>query len=378
MVVAFIAVSCAPVDAPGPEEGKTPIPEPIKTAALPAPAFTGAGADGLKERIDAAIDQVKHRDLLTTNGFWTVFHGILGLGLSVELLDPATNKRVVALDYIAHGGQIRGLRFLPTPDGLDVETRPGTFVSQGHQDQFVAEMVEWNIDPDRKFLVNGEEHPFKDFCRHSQARASVKENQELDWAVLIIGQYFGTDAAWTNANGESLHFEDLLRKELDESVDQAPCGGTHRLFGLSWVYHLHLKKGGETTGVWKELADKTNHYKDLAKRYQNPDASFSTSFFRGVGDAQDIQLRINTTGHTLEWLALQASDAELQAPWMRDAANRLALMILDNQGAPLEGGTLYHAVHGLLIYRARVFGSNDMGPFAPHVPLAPQEKAKGL
>ena len=157
VAVAFAVASCAPVDAPGPDDGKTPTPAPIKTVA--PPVFTGAGADGLKERIDAAIDQVKHRDLLTTNGFWTVFHGILGLGPSVELLDPVTNKRVVALDYIASGGQIRGLRFLPTRDGLDVETRAGTFVSQGHQDQFVAEMVEWNIDPDRKFLVKGEAHP---------------------------------------------------------------------------------------------------------------------------------------------------------------------------------------------------------------------------
>ena len=35
----------------------------------------------LKPRIDAAIAQVQSRDLLTTNNFWTVFHGILGSGL---------------------------------------------------------------------------------------------------------------------------------------------------------------------------------------------------------------------------------------------------------------------------------------------------------
>jgi hypothetical protein len=374
----FAAISCAPVDPPALEDVKTPGPAPTQATPLPPPFISGAGADGLKARIDAAIDQVKHRDLLTTNGFWTVFHGILGLGPSVELLDPATGKRYVALDYIDRGGQIRGLRFLPTRNGLDVETRPGTFVSQGHQDQFVAEMVEWEVAPDRKFLVNGEEHPFIDFCRESKARASVKENQELDWAVLIIGQYFGTDVAWTNANGESLHFEDLLRKELDAPLDQASCGGTHRLFGLTWVYHLHLAKGGQTTGIWKEVADKTAHYRDLAQKYQNADASFSTNFFRGTGDAPDIQLRINTTGHVFEWLALAGTDAELQEPWMRDAASALSLMILNNDGTPLEGGTLYHAVHGLLIYRARIFGAAGLGPMTPHPPLLPKEKMKAF
>ena len=34
----------------------------------------------------------------------------------------------------------RGLRFIPTRDGLDVETAPGAFIAQGHNDQFVAEM----------------------------------------------------------------------------------------------------------------------------------------------------------------------------------------------------------------------------------------------
>ncbi len=59
---------------------------------------------------------------------------------------------------------------------------------------------------------------------------------------------------------------------------------------------------------------------------------------------------------------------------MRDAANRLALMVLDNQGAPLESGSLYHAVHGLLIYRALRIRAGDLGPMTPHLPPWPQEK----
>jgi hypothetical protein len=39
----------------------------------------------------------------------------------------------------------------------------------------------------------------------------------------------------------------------------------------------------------------------------------------------------------------------------------------------MEGGGLYHAVHGLLIYYARVFGDKDLGPNAPHVPLPLKE-----
>ena len=344
------------------------------TSLASTPRNLAGGQESLRERLDAAILQARQRDLLTTNGFWTVFHGILGLGPSIQLLNPDSGKHVNALDYIADGGEIRGLRFIPTPYGLDVEVRPGTFVSQGHQDQFVAEMVEWGVSPERKFIVGGKNYTFMDFLRHSKMRASVRSPQELEWAIIIIGHHFGTDITWTNAEGEELRFEDLLRKELDKPLGTAACGGTHRLFGLDWVYHLHLNRGGQTVGIWKEIADRTAEYKHLARQYQNADGSFSTDFFAGRAQVADMQRRINTTGHIFEWLALAESDEELNEPWMQDAANALALMFLDISNSPMEGGTLFHAAHGLLIYYSRVYGSEKLGPLMPHLPLLPGSK----
>jgi hypothetical protein len=394
---AAAGINCAPVDPAASEDGKrgqatqravTPPPPLAESAGpgsslanigMPQPNLLGpqprpAPPDALRQRIDAAIAQVRSRQLRTDNGFWTVFHGILGLGPSVKLLNPDTAKEVNALDYIAQGGKLPGLRFIPSADGLDVETGPGTFVSQGHQDQFVAEMVEWGVSPQRKFVVDGKDHTFDDFLRFSKARASVKTPQELEWALVIIGTRFGTDIAWTNAAGEQLHFEDLVRAELGKDVDKAACGGTHLLFGLTWVYHLHLQHGGETTGVWKEVADRTAVYKNKARELQNGDGSFSTEFFRGRGSAPDLNLRINTTGHVLEWLSLTLSDEELKEPWVQAAASALAVMFLENERTGIEGGSMYHAVHGLLIYTTRVFGGDKLGELAPHVPLPPKKK----
>src|SRR5947207_1884979 len=118
----IVAASCAPVGAP----------------AVPGPTTTGAGSpsaapavshetDGvvgdklLKERIETVINQVRRRELLLDNGFWTVFHGILGVGPSVTLKHPLLGIHVNAVDYIASGGELRGLRFIPTPYGVDVE-----------------------------------------------------------------------------------------------------------------------------------------------------------------------------------------------------------------------------------------------------------------
>jgi hypothetical protein len=363
-VTATAGLTCAPVD-PNVAEGTKPAEEP--TVVSPNA--------GLKARLEAAIEQVRSRDLHANYGFWTVFHGILGLGPSVTLLDDSTGKRVNALDYLAGGGYVPGLRFIPSAEGLDVETGPGTFIAQGHQDQFVAEMVQWGVKKDKPFIVEGKPYVFEDFLRFSKARASAKTPQELEWAIVIIGDTYGTDIKWTNAAGEEVRFEDLLRKELDKSLDPpTACGGTHRLFGLTWVYHLHLQHGGQTEGIWKEVAERIATYKKKAREMQNSDGCFSTSYFQERGNNPDTQLRISTTGHIFEWLALALTDEELKEPWVQQAASALSLLFLENRTNAIEGGAMYHAVHGLILYYSRVYGTKWLGPQKPHLALLPPKK----
>jgi hypothetical protein len=371
IAAALVCATCAPVDMPPPEARNPANSDPAFSAPTPI-AQPEPRPASVKDRIELAIEQVRRRELLTTHAFWTVFHGILGLGPAIELHNPLTGQKVNALDYICTGGKIRGLEFLPTKDGLDVRTGP-QFEGQGHQDQFIAEMAQWGMPLDRRFQVLGKEYTFADFVRHTKARARVTENQELSWAILVLGQYEGTDIAWTNSFGEALRFEDLVRYELDQPVETAACGGTHRLFGLSWVYHLHMLKGGKKTGVWQEIADKEDKYAKLAKQWQHPDGSFSTEFFRSSADSPNPQLRMNTSGHILEWLALALPDSEIKKPWVEAAANAVALMFLDIQRAEMEGGTLYHAVHGLIIYYARMFEARKLGPQEPPIPLLPEQ-----
>jgi len=377
---AFLCATCAPVNKPSADSGtKTPSDgDRVDTVIAQKPIeLSEPKVAGLQQRIELAVDQVRHRDLLTTHGFWTIFHGIVGLGPSVTLKIPDTGWKVNAVEYVCSGAPVRGMEFIPTKDGLDVRNGE-TFVSQGHQDQFIAELAQWNMPPDRKFIVHGKEYTYMDFVRHTKARASLKAHQELSWAILVLGQYLGTDISWTNNSGEKLHFEDLIRYELDQPMDTAACGGTHRLFDLAWVYYLHLRKGGKTEGVWKDVVENTRQHQKLARQFQNPDGSFSTNFFRKPGNEPDNkQLRMNTTGHILEWLALTLPDDELNAQWVEQAVNALTQMFFEIQGEQMEGGTLYHAVHGLLIYYARVYDQHRLGANEPYIPLPPGWKKPG-
>src|SRR5438132_9961234 len=87
----FFSSSCAPE--PPDSDGKSPPQPTTRTTDQQTPAFQ-PWPDGLRSRVDAAIKNVRDRDIRVTNSFWTVFHGILGLGPDVTLLDEKTGKRV--------------------------------------------------------------------------------------------------------------------------------------------------------------------------------------------------------------------------------------------------------------------------------------------
>ena len=354
LTLALAGLNCAPTGPTtpkgGPGNGVTP------TITPEVPAF-------LKDRIEYALKHVAERELATNYGFWTIFHAILGMGPDKTfLVNPDTKERVKAIDYICQGKPVRGMRFVVTPYGLDVETAKqpfgevAVFVGQGHQDQFIAEMVQWGLPANQKFVVDDKNYTLQDFANHTKMRASVTQKQELSWAILIIGQHFGTDIAWENERKEKLRFEDIVRYELNEPINEAACGGTHRLFGLTWVLHLHRAKGGKLEGVWKDVAAKLDEHKLNAKKNRNGDGCFSTDYFKGPGNIPEAPLRIGTTGHILEWLSLYMTDNELKEPWVQEAASALAKQILEIRNEGIEGGALYHAAHGLNLYHDRVFG----------------------
>jgi hypothetical protein len=376
VIMLLMLWGCAPVDGPlDTDEGESTLPS-LTSGTKDTPAEAMAKKkdlppipEGLRQRVKAAITNVRNRSLSTTNGFWTVFHGILGLGPGVQLTNPETKRKVNALDYVCDGGDLRGIQFKATPVGVEVvSTLDGQ--GQGHQDQFISEMSQWSMPANRRMVVAGNERTFQDFINQSLARARTNANQELSWTITIVARYFGTNHSWTNWFNDKLNMEDVVRYELNAPVETAACGGTHRLFGLSWAYHIHLQNGGKIEGVWARVPEHTARYRDLARQYQNSDGSLSTNFFRSRGNAPDKNVRINTTGHIVEWLALALNDQELRQQWVQDAVNALSLMILDLQADPIDSGSMYHAVHGLQIYYARVF-DRSFCPKELLIPLPP-------
>ena len=371
LAASSIVAGCAKV-APEPSDQEPKAPrgsaakadQPIKTRQHDVP-------ESLKARLELAIRHAFERDLAVSNAFWTSFHGVLAFGPRCQLVDRRNGGQVAALDYMLAGqferGFIRGLRFLPTPHGLDVGMGP-TFVGQGHQDQFVAILAQWDIPADRAVIVGGKRFTVIDFVKEIQAH--VRLNQELSWSIIAIGWYMGTNSRWTNQFGEHLHYEALVEAELNATIDKAACGGTHRLYGLTWAYHMYRRNGGKMTPMWKRVEAHLEKYADLAKKYQSSDGSFSTNYFRALGTDQSPRERLNSSGHTLEWLSTSLNDEQLREPWVQRAVSAVSLMFLDIQSMPMESGALYHAAHGLVIYHSRVYGKGQLDHILGREPKA--------
>src|SRR5438094_210353 len=117
LFVAVAGLTCAPRDETPSKLDKLVVENGIKV-----PQFH---PDDLKARIESALDQIKQRKLEPDDGFWTVFHAILGMGFDTELVlkDKVGHKRVKAIEYIFDGKPMKGLEggFLINEHGLDVK-----------------------------------------------------------------------------------------------------------------------------------------------------------------------------------------------------------------------------------------------------------------
>ena len=161
-----------------------------------------------------------------------------------------------------------------------------------------------------------------------------------------------------NEAGETWSIPRLISEEIRQPILRtAACGGTHRLMGLSYAVRKREKQGGEIEGEWARAAKYTTEYRNYAYTLQNNDGSFSTKWFERRQAEQDIDRRVKTSGHVLEWLVFSIDEDEIFSRRIVKAVDYLA-RTLDRGGVnrTWEPGPLGHAIHALRIYDRRAFG----------------------
>ncbi len=337
-------------DDESPKKSSSPL-----AAAAPEPAPSPSLADPLAAQVDEAI-RVNSRRYLETDiqTPWQIIHGLLAYRR--EYVVKEHGNKVNALEWIASGAKFHDQPwFEKTAYGAHAHAYNGhPYEFQGHPCQFMACMTMCDLPLDFKFQAGGGETVTLADLIHG-AQAEVNDREEVTWVLWFLAHYLESDAQWTNKDGEPWSMERLVQVEMGKTVTASACGGCHGLFALAYSRNGFLASGRTLYGPWMEADQKVRRHIEMARMYQNPDGTFSSNSFQGPGHSDDLEKRLGTTGHILEFLDVALPQSRLSEEWVRRAVAALADELIRNRLTPCECGALYHAVDGLTIYRTRVW-----------------------
>ena len=285
---------------------------------------------------------------------WSIMHGLIAFG--DETLIRTKGRRVSAVEYLCANGVGDDRRLLQVIDGK-LSTNVGRGF-QGHEGQLLAMLAQADVPPMLPMSVDGHAFTVTDLIKHEMM--TCKSGSELTFKLLALSHYIDSDAVWENSAGQQWDFPRLLTEELSSPIDKSTsCGGTHRLMAISRAVVNRQKQQKPVDGAWASAEKYIKDFQKFAFTFQNPDGSFSTQWFHSREFDSDINRRLYTTGHVLEWLVYSSSNEQLRDPRIFRCVDYVVNLMLTAPGYQLDVGPRGHAIHALRMYEARVFGKSD-------------------
>jgi hypothetical protein len=348
--------------------------QPDSNQTKPAPDPTAVSSAARRDKVDRVLDYTYARPLdLNVNAAWQIVHGAMAFKKAYQVRKG--DETVFILDYLLKGGSMSGWTFMPGVildpatgrRGLISVMEAGSKSGQGHADQWLGYLSNCGFALNDPITSGGVNYTFDDYVRQIEWDVPQNAIKEYSWTLMSLTAYRPTNYTWTASDGEAWSIDKLLEIELDQVNTSrrevgGPCGGTHRLFGVAITLKRHRAQGGEMTEIWQRAQNEVDTAIELARTQQNADGSLSTHFFQGrPGISVDLGQNLHATGHTFEFLAIALPDDRLDEPWFNLAADALCEMFDDGAQLDLECGALYHAAHGLVVYRERKWGKRPFG-----------------
>jgi hypothetical protein len=325
----------------------------------------------LSQKVHYALAMYQHQRLLNTgkNACWEVMHRVVSYGAATEVLrDGPGGEPVNAIGWLLWGGRCNSQPLLVLSGG-----RPMAMVGvgvEGHPGQFLGMLAQSHIRADSPFQLQGQQFTVRDLIE--QEKLDCDSNIELTFELISMSYYLKSDDVWTSRNGQQWSISRLVHEEIKQPIQGAACGGSHRLFGLSSAYKMRIAEGKPVDGEFLRAQKYIRAYQSYTLgTIQNRDGSFSTDWFRRPADNGDLDRKIQTTGHILEWLVFSLDEGQLRDPRVVESVDFLATQIVTHPNRAWSVGPLGHALHALAIYESRVFVVSDSRP--KPVQIAPSQ-----
>jgi len=281
---------------------------------------------------------------------WGVMHTLIAFGVDTQLI--AGRQRVNAIGWLCYNRPCRGYQLF-TFDGRYPVPRNGPGF-QGHEGQFLHMLALSRVKSTYPMRVDGHELTVQDLIAYE--KATCRPKSELTFKLIALSHYLPSDATWTSKWGDRWSIPRLIQEELAQPIKGACCGGTHRLIGYSMAVKVRRRRNEPLDGQWLRAHKYVDSYHKYVIKLQNRDGSFSTNWLEGRGVANDLDRRIQTTGHVLEWLVFSLPEEELTDRRIVSAVNYLCSMMLNYRQKEWEIGPRGHALRALALYNERVFG----------------------
>ena len=296
--------------------------------------------DELRDRIDRALDfTFANRHLSTEDqAAWQIVHGALMFGRDFQIYHDG--KLVGAIDYLLGGGRLRGWTMRKGDHGVVAVLEAGSKTGQGHPDQWLGYLSQVGIPLDQPLVAGGETFHVRDLV--TQAQWDIYDGMEATWTLMAFSRYLPLDAQWPAKDGTTWTIPRIVRMEAAQPLGYSACGGTHRMYGLTVMLNRYLAEGGKLDDsadeAWLMAHDKIRDTVEAAREYQQPDGSFSTNFFERPSTAAEVEKRMASTGHILEFLMVALDDSEVEEPWVKRATVHLVECFEKTKRFDLECG----------------------------------------
>lgn len=312
----------------------------------------------LRNKVRRVLAHYYNRPLDTkTRGPWELMHAMLSYEVHSRVLQNGPNgKPITAVGWLCFNQPCRKRTLMYLNQDGDLRVRVGPAL-QGHQGQLLALLAQSRVKSSYPMKVEDKDLTIEDLIEVE--KLTCYPRTELTFKLIGLMHYLPSDATWQNDQGYDWNFPRLIQEEMRQPIRGAACGGTHRLSGLTLAVKKRQQRGEPVNGEYAKADRFINKYQNYAYRLQNGDGSFSTEWFRGPGDEADIDRRLKTTGHILEWLLYAANEKELTYWRTVKAVNYLANLMSANRNRDWEAGPLGHAIHALVLYDRYVFAPHD-------------------
>lgn len=336
------------------------------TAALVALAFVMAAvptqAEPAAPQVSDTLAKKVHRVLnhyyrplnSRDQNCWELMHWIIAYGVKSQVARGGPNGLPVnSIGWLCYGGACAGQPLVSVDQGR-ITAAKGPKV-QGHHGQFLAILAQAKVMKDYPIELRGQNFTVADLIETE--KLGCQQGMELTFKLIALAHYLDLDETWRNSLGEEWSVSRLVKEEIRAPIVGAACGGTHRLMGLSYAVKERQKRGQPLDGQFARADTYIRDFQRYTFSLQNADGSFSTDWFKGRGDKDDLERRLQTTGHILEWLVYSVPPDMLDDYRLVRAVDYLSSILLQNADKQWPLGTLGHGLHALALFDDRAIKS---------------------